>query len=340
MTYTPKSILVTGGAGFIGSNFIRYMLQKYPEVSIINLDKLTYAGNLENLQDIEGDARYNFVKGDIADSKLLDEILPKVDSIINFAAETHVDRSIDGGEDFIMTDVLGTFRLLEGVRKHSIKRFLQISTDEVYGDIPAGQTSKETDSLKPSSPYSASKAGGDFQVIAAHRTHDLPTLITRCTNNYGPNQYPEKLIPLFITNIIEGLELPIYGDGQQVRDWIYVDDHCEAVDLVLREGQLGEIYNVGANQDPEITNMMITDSIIKELGKGEELKKFVDDRPGHDRRYAVDTDKIEALGWNRRTDFAEGIKKTVQWYTEHPSWWQKIKSGEFKKYYLEQYKAR
>lgn len=332
-------ILVTGGAGFIGSNFIRYMMKKYPDLKIVNLDKLTYAGNLENLKDVESNENYEFIKGDICDQGLVGETVKKhnFDAIINFAAETHVDRSIMEPGDFIQTDVYGTFILLEAVREYEVSKYVQISTDEVYGDIPSGEFSKEDDPLKPSSPYSASKAGGDWQVLAHHRTYDLPVVITRCSNNYGPYQYPEKIIPLFITNLIEKKKIPVYGDGQQVRDWLYVDDHCSAIDLVLRKGKIGEVYNIGANQNPEITNLELTKRIMKDLGTDESMIEYVKDRPGHDLRYAVDCSKIKELGWKAKIDFEQGINKTIDWYRKNESWWKKIKSGEYLDYYKKQY---
>ncbi len=332
-------ILVTGGAGFIGSNFIRYMMKKYPDLKILNLDKLTYAGNLENLKELENNENYEFIKGDICDRGLVSETVKKYkfDAIINFAAETHVDRSIMEPGDFIQTDVYGTYILLEAVKEYKVSKYIQISTDEVYGDIPLGEFSKEGDTLKPSSPYSASKAGGDFQVLSNHRTYDLPVMITRCSNNYGPFQYPEKIIPLFITNLIEKNKIPIYGDGKQVRDWLYVDDHLSAIDLVLQKGKAGEVYNVGANQDPEITNLELTKRIIKDLGKDESMIEYVKDRPGHDLRYAVDCSKIKELGWEAEVSFKQGMKKTIEWYKNNEWWWKKLKTGEYLDYYKKQY---
>ncbi len=338
-------LFVTGGAGFIGSNFIRHILATYPNYRVTNFDALTYAGNPANLADIASDKRYIFIKGDIRDAAAVDRALAsnKPDAIINFAAETHVDRSIKNAGDFILTDVLGTFTLLDAIRQHNISKFIQISTDEVYGDMHDGAFARETDLLKPSSPYAASKAGGDLQVIAAHRTYGLPVMITRCTNNYGPFHYPEKIIPLFITNALESLtgaarELPVYDDGSQIRDWLFVTDHCRAIDLVLHKGTVGEIYNVGAGQQPEITNLELTRTIIRLTGASEKLityKKGI--RPGHDQRYAVDTAKIRALGWAPRVTFEEGIAQTVDWFRAHESWWKPIKSGEFAAYYKEHY---
>ncbi len=330
-------ITVTGGAGFIGSNFILYMMKKYPDYRIVNLDKLTYAGNLENLKDVEKNPNYRFVKGDICDAGKVKEACEGSDFIINFAAETHVDRSIGEPDDFIKTDVFGTFTLLEFARENKI-RFIQISTDEVYGSIKEGSF-KETDRLNPSSPYSASKSGGDLLARSYFVTYGMDVRVTRCTNNFGPFQYPEKLIPLFVTNVIEGKKLPIYGDGKQVRDWIFVLDHNEAVDLVMHKGEPGEVYNIGAGNEYE--NIFITKTILKQLGKKEEdFIEYVKDRPGHDRRYSVDISKIRKLGWTPKHDFASAMKKTIEWYRDNPEWWQKIKSGEFKKYYQEMYKKR
>ena len=334
-----QTILVTGGAGFIGSNFIHYILKKYPNYRIINLDKLTYAGNLDNLKDIESNLRYKFVKGDICDEKAVSKTIKGVDVVVNFAAETHVDRSIDDPASFIKTDILGTWVLLEAVKRYKIKKFLQVSTDEVYGDIPKGQYSKETDILKPSSPYSASKAGGDLQVLSAFRTFNLPVLITRSSNNYGPYQYPEKIIPLFITNCLENKNLPVYDKGVQVRDWLYVEDNCSAIDIVLHKGKIGEIYNVGANQEPEVTNLELTKMILELTGKDESLIRYVQGlRPGHDQRYAVDTTKIKALGWKPKTSFRDGIIQTIDWYAQHQEWWKKLKDKEYLKYYKKHYK--
>ena len=345
-------ILVTGGAGFIGSNFIRYVLRAHPEDSVVNLDKLTYAGNLKNLTDVADDPRYTFVKGDICDAAVVEEAVcgdavdsgasdggantrgRSVDAIVNFAAETHVDRSISGPEDFIRTDVLGTHVLLEAMRRHGIARYLQISTDEVYGSVEQGSFT-EIDPLCPSSPYSASKAGADLQVLAYHTTYGLPVLITRSSNNYGPFQYPEKLIPLFATNALDGLQLPVYGDGQNVRDWIHVEDNCAAVDVVLRSGTPGEVYNIGGGN--ERTNMEITRLVLQATGRGEDLIRYVGDRPGHDRRYSVDATKTRALGWQPQIAFADGIAATVAWYRDRRDWWEPIKSGEWKDFYAQQY---
>ena len=327
-------LLVTGGAGFIGSNFVRFMLRRYDDLEIVNLDKLTYAGNLENLRDIQDDARYTFVKGDICDATVVRAALRGADAVVNFAAETHVDRSISGPQDFISTDVLGTHTLLEAVRELGTARYVQISTDEVYGSTETGSFTEESD-LAPSSPYSASKAGADLLVLAYHRTYGAPVLITRSSNNYGPWQYPEKIVPLFITNAIDDQALPVYGDGLNVRDWLYVDDNCGGIDAVLRKGALGEVYNIGGGN--EVKNLALTRQILELLGKRPELIRFVADRPGHDRRYAIDCGKLRALGWRPATPFATGLKRTVSWYRDNPDWWRKIKSGEWREYYERQY---
>lgn len=316
------SILVTGGAGFIGSNFVRFMLKKYPSYRIIVLDALTYAGNRENLSDLKKDPRFIFYCGNICDRTVVDNLVSNVDAIVNFAAETHVDRSIHEADSFVQTDVLGTLILLEAAKKYNIERYLQISTDEVYGSIEEGAFTEEH-SLAPNSPYSASKAGGDMMVRAHYKTYGTPTLITRASNNYGPFQYPEKLIPFFVTNAIDSVPLPLYGDGMNVRDWLYVDDHCEGVDHVLHHGVIGETYNIGGGN--EKTNIDITNIILKKLNKPDTLIKRVADRPGHDRRYAVDTKKIEKLGWKPRFRFEEAIAETIQWYVKNESWWRKIK---------------
>lgn len=320
-----KSLLVTGGAGFIGSNFIRFMLRKYPEYNIINLDKLTYAGNLENLKDVEDSDNYRFIKGDIADASLIEEIFSHngIDAVINFAAESHVDRSIEDPGVFIQTDVYGTFVLLEAVKNHGSSLFLQISTDEVYGSIINGSF-KEDDPLKPNSPYSASKTGAEMIVRSFYRTYGTPVVVTRTSNNFGPYQYPEKLIPLFVTNLIDNKKVPLYGDGMNVRDWIYVDDNCSALDLVLHRGKIGEVYNIGAgNEKP---NIWITKKIIEILGKSEDMIEPVTDRLGHDRRYSVDCDKIKKeLGWSAQTNFEQALEKTVNWYLNNEVWWRPLK---------------
>jgi len=314
-------ILVTGGAGFIGSNFIRYMLNKYPDYEIVNLDKLTYAGNLDNLKDIKNDPRYKFVKRDICDKNIVEGAMKDCDAVINFAAETHVDRSITGPEPFIRTDVLGTFTLLEAAKKYDIERYLQISTDEVYGSIKEGSF-KETDILKPNSPYSASKASGDLLVRSYYITYNLPVLITRSSNNYGPYQYPEKLIPLFTINALNNKPLPIYGSGENIRDWLYVMDNCSGIDTVLHKGEIGEIYNIGGNT--EKTNLEITYLILELLNKPRSLIKYVEDRKGHDFRYSLDTVKIEKLGWKNRYNFEDAMKETIQWYVNNEWWWRAL----------------
>lgn len=330
-----KTFLVTGGAGFIGSNYVRFMLNKYKDVDIVNLDKLTYAGNLENLTDVEKNPRYKFIKGDICDENLVNKIMPEIDVVVNFAAESHVDRSIGAPDEFIKTDIFGVFVLLEAARRNNIERFIQISTDEVYGSIETGSF-KETDPLMPSSPYSASKAGADRLAYSYFVTYDLPVLITRCSNNFGPYHYPEKLIPLFVTNALDNKPLPIYGDGKNVRDWIYVEDHCEALDFICKHGKIGEVYNIGGgNEKP---NLEITEYILKKLEKPKDLMTFVPDRLGHDRRYALDCTKIRDLGWAPKHQFEEAMDKTIQWYIENRHWWEKLKSGEYLKYYKNQYK--
>jgi len=330
-------LLITGGAGFIGSNFIHYILNKYPHYKVVNLDKLTYAGNLENLRDIKDNPRYKFVRGDICDETVVNELAKEVDAIINFAAETHVDRSISDPQSFIRTDILGTQVLLEATKKYKLKRYLQVSTDEVYGSIEKGSF-RESDLLTPSSPYAASKAGGDLMVIAYHKTFGLPVVITRGSNTYGPYQYPEKLIPLFITNLLENKKVPIYGDGLNVRDWLYVRDHCSGIDLVFHKGKGGEIYNLAAGN--EKTNLEITKIILSELSFNESWIEYVKDRPGHDRRYSLETTKIRALGWKPEHNFNLAIKETIDWYRENEAWWKPIKSGEFLEWYKKQYERR
>jgi dTDP-glucose 4,6-dehydratase len=333
-------ILVTGGCGFIGSNFIRYAL-KNSDYEIVNLDKLTYAGNLKNLVDVQNDPRYKFYKGDICNFELVSFIIEKenVDSIINFAAESHVDRSILSSQEFIRTNLTGTNVLLEITRLYQLKKFLQISTDEVYGSLgPEGKFTEETP-LSPNSPYSASKASADLLVKAFHHTYGVPALITRCSNNYGPYQFPEKLIPLMIINALNNKPLPVYGDGMNVRDWIYVEDHCEAILKVFEKGRIGEVYNIGAeNEKP---NIEIVKLILKELGKDESLITYVKDRPGHDRRYAIDATKIKTeLGWKPSHTFETAIKETINWYIENQSWWKEIISGDYLNYYKKWYEER
>jgi dTDP-glucose 4,6-dehydratase len=320
-----KTLLITGGAGFIGSNFIRYMVRKYNRYKIINLDKLTYAGNLENLKDIEDIANYRFIKGDICDRDLVETIFSsnKIDAVVNFAAESHVDRSITDPGVFIQTDVYGVFVLLEAATKYKSKLFLQISTDEVYGSIEKGSFTEEG-TLAPNSPYSASKTGAEMIVRSFFKTYQTPILVTRTSNNFGPYQYPEKIIPLFVTNLIDGKKVPLYGDGMNVRDWIYVSDNCIALDIVLHKGKIGEVYNIGAgNEKP---NVWITKKILEILDKPETMIKPVTDRLGHDRRYSVDCSKIEKeLGWKPEVDFEEALHKTVQWYVHNEKWWRPLK---------------
>ncbi len=330
-------ILVTGGAGFIGSNFVRHVLAHHPGDSVLNLDKLTYAGNLENLRDVETDPRYRFVKGDIGDGVAVREAMRGTDAVVHFAAETHVDRSNLGADDFLRTNVMGTFTLLEAARELGIGRFLAVSTDEVYGSIAEG-AAREGDALNPSNPYSASKAAADLLVRAYWTTHRLPVIITRSSNNFGPYQYPEKVIPLFVTNAIEDRPLPLYGDGRNVRDWLYVLDNCAAIDLVLRKGLDGEIYNIGGAA--EVQNVTLTRRILSLLDKPESLITPVADRPGHDRRYALDSGKVHALGWRPAATFDEALAATVEWYRTHDAWWKPIKSGAFRQYYQAQYTAR
>jgi dTDP-glucose 4,6-dehydratase len=335
-----KTILVTGGAGFIGSNFVRYMLHTH-SYRIINLDKLTYAGNLENLADVESHPNYTFVKGDICDRLLIDKLFQDehIDTVVNFAAESHVDRSILGARVFVETNVLGTQTLLDAAKTYGVEKFLQVSTDEVYGTLgETGYFTEETP-LAPNSPYSASKAGADLLVRAYHETFKMPTLITRCSNNYGPYHFPEKLIPLMIANALNDKPLPVYGDGLNVRDWLYVEDHCRAIDIVLHKGKFGEVYNIGGHNEKR--NIDIVKLILQKLGKPESLITFVKDRPGHDRRYAIDASKIEReLGWRPQETFETGIEKTIQWYLEHRKWWERIISGEYQKYYELQYEKR
>ncbi len=333
----PDRLLVTGGAGFIGSNFTRRVLERNPTMRVTVLDKLTYAGNLANLADIEGDSRFTFVEGDIADEDVVDRLAADTDAIVNFAAESHVDRSIEEPDAFIRTDVYGTFVLLEAARRHGHRRYLQISTDEVYGNVPEG-SSTEADALKPRSPYSASKSGGDLLVGAYFTTYGLPTLLTRASNNFGPYQYPEKVIPLFITNAIDDEPLPMYGDGQQIRDWLYVDDHCDALETVLSLGEPGETYNVGGGN--ELANLDLTRMILDLLDKPMTLVRRVEDRPGHDRRYSVDCSKLRALGWTPSHSFDDALRETVDWYRRREDWWRPLKSGEYREYYTRQYGNR
>jgi dTDP-glucose 4,6-dehydratase len=330
-------LLVTGGCGFIGSNFIRRVLAEHPDDSVLNLDKLTYAGNPANLADVEHDPRYAFVHGDIGDAKLVRDVTRGMDAVVNFAAPSHVDRSILEPDEFLRTSVLGVQVLLEAVRELRIPRLLQVSTDEVYGSIATG-AAREDAPLQPSNPYSAAKAGGDLLALASWRTHGVPVVITRSSNNFGPYQYPEKLVPLFVTNALQDRPLPLYGDGQQVRDWLYVLDNCAAIDLVLRRGRDGEVYNVGGGH--EVANLVITREILRLLGKPESLIQPVADRPGHDRRYALDAAKLSQLGWAPRYPFASALEATVRWYREHEAWWRPLKSGEFRAFCERQYGRR
>jgi len=315
-------LLVTGGCGFIGSNFIRHMLNKYPDYEIVNLDKLTYAGNLDNLLDLEDNPNYSFIQGDICDPQIVNKLMKGIDHVVHFAAESHVDRSIEDGSIFVETNVLGTNALLQSALEYKIKKFVHISTDEVYGSTKSGSF-KETDILTPSSPYSSSKAGSDLLAQSYYITYGLPVIITRCTNNFGPYQYPEKLIPFFVTNLLENKKVPVYGTGTNVRDWIYVLDHCKAVDFVLHSGAEGEIYNVGGGN--EKTNIEITHRILKLLGKDESMMEYVKDRPGHDFRYSLNCSKLNKLGWEPEYSFEDALEATVKWYTEYKWWWERLK---------------
>ena len=330
-------LLVTGGAGFIGSNFIRHLLRAYPDDRVVNLDKLTYAGNPANLADVQRDPRYAFVHGDICDAALVREVLHGVDAVVNFAAESHVDRSLVEPDGFLRTDVFGVFTLLEAVRELKTPRVVHVSTDEVYGSVAQG-SSTEQDPLRPSNPYSASKAAGDLLALAYWRTHGVPVVITRSSNNFGPHQYPEKVVPLFITNALDDQPLPLYGDGRHVRDWLYVLDNCAAIDLVLRRGRDGEVYNVGGGH--EVENVVLTREILRLTGKPDSLIRRVTDRPGHDRRYSVDSTKVGQLGWAPRHPFPSALETTVRWYREHETWWRPLKSGEFRAWYERQYANR
>jgi len=330
-----KRLLVAGAAGFIGSNFVRHLRQKRPAVEVTVLDKLTYAGNLANLHEFDGQPGYRFVHGDICDAGLVDSLAEECDAIVNFAAETHVDRSLMDPLAFIDTDVRGTAVLCEAARRHEHQVFLLVSTDEVYGHVGEGR-SLETDAFRPRSPYSASKAGGEHLAHAYAESFGLPLLVTRGSNNYGPNQYPEKLIPVLITNAMDGLRLPLYNDGTAVRDFIYVEDHCRAIDLVLHEAPAGNVYNVGTGG--ETSGLQVAEAVLDIMGKPRSLIEFVADRPGHDYRYAVDISKITALGWEPQVTFPEGLERTVRWYEEHPEWWRPLKSGEYWEYYRRNYR--
>lgn len=316
-----RNILITGGAGFIGSNFIRHMVNKYADYQIVNLDKLTYCGNLENLKDIEKHKNYRFVKGDITDAALVEKLIKDADVVINFAAESHVDRSITDPSIFVTTNVQGTYTLLEAARKKGVDLFIQISTDEVYGSVERGY-SKETDPLNPNSPYSATKAGADLLARSYFVTFKLPVIVTRSSNNFGPYQYPEKVIPLFITNLMAGKKVPLYADGMNMRDWLYVVDNCEAIDVVMHKGKTGEIYNIGIGG--ETTNLELTHTLLDILGKDESYIEHVKDRPGHDKRYALDVSKLKALGWKPRHEFKTAIELTVEWYKENKVWWDRL----------------
>jgi dTDP-glucose 4,6-dehydratase len=340
-----RTILVTGAAGFIGSNFVRMVLGRGENIKLIAFDKLTYAGNLANISDLLHDSRLAFIKGDVCDSRILENIWDEhgVREVVHFAAESHVDRSILGSGPFIQTNVVGTQVLLDVAKTKGVDKFLQIGTDEVYGTLPEDRPDlkfTEETPLAPNSPYSASKAAADCLVRAYYHTFHMPVLITRCSNNYGPYHFPEKLIPLFVTNLIEGKKVPLYGDGLNVRDWLYVEDHCQAVWTVLNKGRFGEVYNIGGNN--EITNRKITETILAEMGKDwDQSVQYVKDRPGHDRRYAIDAGKIQReLGWSPRHRFEEAIKTTIRWYSDHQDWWKAIKSGEYLKYYQAQYAGR
>jgi dTDP-glucose 4,6-dehydratase len=334
-------LLVTGGAGFIGSTYVRLARRRRPEDLVVNADVLTYAGNLENLRDLEGDAGHVFVRADIRDGDAMVDLMRRhaVDAVVNFAAESHVDRSIMSAAPFLDTNVAGTLRLLEAARSAGVRRFVQVSTDEVYGTLGATGAFEETTPLSPRSPYSASKAAADHFVMAFHHTHGMDTVITRCSNNYGPYQFPEKLIPLIILNAFGGQPLPVYGDGMYVRDWIHVEDHCEAVDVVMREGRAGEVYNIGAEN--ERPNLDVVRAILRLTGRDESLIRHVPDRPGHDRRYAMNAAKIrDRLGWRPRRTFDEGLAETVAWYRDNRAWTEGVRSGTYRDYYERQYAAR
>ncbi|MBN1430126.1 MAG: dTDP-glucose 4,6-dehydratase [Anaerolineae bacterium] len=334
-----KNLLICGGAGFIGSNFVRYMLDKYPDIQIVVYDKLTYAGNPDNLEPFSQDSRYKFLQGDIAEHGSVARALEfnRIDTIVNFAAETHVDRSILDPDAFVHTNVMGVYVLLEESRKHGIERFLQVSTDEVYGSIPEGAF-EEGDPIEPNSPYAASKASGDLMARAYHVTYGMHTIVTRGSNTFGPYQYPEKVLPLFITNALEDQPLPLYGDGKQVRDWLYVDDHCAGIDAVLQNGRPGEAYNIGGENEQH--NIDVVHMLLRLLDKPASLIRPVEDRPGHDRRYALDNSKSRRLGWKPEVGFDEALERTVSWYKSNEWWWRKIKSGEYQQYYEAQYGKR
>lgn len=315
-------LFITGGAGFIGSNFVRYILTKYKDYSVVNLDKLTYAGNLKNLSDVERNKNYSFVKGDICDKNVVERAMKGCDVVLNFAAESHVDRAIADAGSFIQTDVYGTYVLLQAARKLNVKRFVQISTDEIYGSIEKGSFTEESP-LNPRNPYSASKAGADMTALAFFNTYKMPVIITRTSNNFGPYQYPEKLIPLFITNVLEGKKVPLYGDGRNVRDWIFVEDNCSGIDVVMHKGKIGEVYNISANNERE--NVEITKMVLRKLGKDESFVEYVKDRPGHDRRYSIVSEKVRKLGWEPEHDFDTAMDKTIEWYKKNVVWWKELK---------------
>jgi dTDP-glucose 4,6-dehydratase len=333
-------LLVTGGAGFIGSNFIRYFLQAHPQSFVLNLDKLTYAGNLENLAELDSAMNYRFVRGDVSDAALVERALEQpADAVVHFAAETHVDRSIAGAREFVGTNIVGTYTLLEVARRKSVPRFLYVSTDEVYGSLAPGASAREGSVLEPNSPYAASKAAADLLVRSFWQTYRFPVITTRCSNNYGPYQFPEKLIPLMIANAMERKKLPLYGDGLNERDWIFVEDHCRALDRVLESGRPGEIYNIGFGHP--VTNLEIIRSLLRLLDRSEDLIEFVKDRPGHDRRYALDTTKIRReLGWKPVVSLGEGLRSTVEWYRAHTAWMERVRKGEYESYYEKVYTHR
>jgi dTDP-glucose 4,6-dehydratase len=333
-----RTLLITGGCGFIGANFVRHILNRYPDYRVINLDKLTYAGNPANLADIADDERYRFVRGDITDADVVDSLVAEADCVVNFAAESHVDRSIFGSADFLHTNIDGTFVLLDAARRHGVERFHQVSTDEVYGSITEGEWNEDFP-LEPRNPYSATKGSAELLVRAFHLSHNVPTVVTRASNNIGPYQYPEKRVPLYITNAIDDKPLPVYGDGMQVRDHLFVDDHCSAIDLVLHEGTIGEAYNVGGDNDA--TGIEVARTILEQLEKPETLIQFVKDRVGHDLRYALDSNKVKALGWKPAVDVEEAINRTIQWYGDHQDWWRDIRNrDDYKAYYQRQYGDR
>ena len=335
-----KQLLVTGGCGFIGSSFVRHVIRARPDWAVVNLDKLTYAGNLENVADLEGNERYRFVKGDITDAELVSRLAGEgVDVVVNFAAETHVDRSIADAGPFVRTNFAGTHALLDAAMKHGVGRYVQVSTDEVYGSLGPSGCFTEESPLEPNNPYSATKAGADLLVRACHHTHGLNAVITRCTNNYGPYQFPEKLIPLFVANALEDKPLPLYGDGKHIRDWLFVADHARAIELAIERAEPGAVFNIGGSN--ELTNLDLTRLLLKELGKPESLITFVKDRPGHDRRYALDSSRAQKeLGWAPQHSLKEGIPLTVRWYVEHKDWCDRVRSGEYLEYYQKHYHGR